>query len=472
MYLLPHFLLNHLPKEITRINHFWLIVMLVVGITGSFNGMAQHRWLAFEHVTVIDMKIPEPRRNQTVLIEDERIIAVGPTGKVRVPKQAQVIHAKGKFLIPGLWDAHVHITKAGPNSLPLFIANGITSVRDMGGDPEMLLDWREKIESGKLLGPRIKTPGPILEDEANVARMLQEGTVEPVSHTRVAIGSVDNAIRKVDSLSRLGVDFLKIRTVTSKAVYEAIASEARKKGLALTGHAVVGPEEMLLAGQRSIEHAFLPPLISTMIKTERAELFHRMAKQNMVVVPTLITGKSIQVPYKQAASLVNDQSGRLDYRRRYVSGYLIEDWREQVAELTQYPAGLDTLLAGRVKDLREMHRAGVRLMAGTDVGVLLIYPGFSLHQELILMVKEIGLTPYEALQSATIYPAEFFNLQNDLGTIETGKRADLLLLGADPLRNISNTQKIMGVVANGSYFSKSAIQELLNNVKSKSKLKR
>lgn len=229
MYLLPHFLLNHLPKEITRINHFWLIVMLVVGITGSFNGMAQHRWLAFEHVTVIDMKIPEPRRNQTVLIEDERIIAVGPTGKVRVPKQAQVIHAKGKFLIPGLWDAHVHITKAGPNSLPLFIANGITSVRDMGGDPEMLLDWREKIESGKLLGPRIKTPGPILEDEANVARMLQEGTVEPVSHTRVAIGSVDNAIRKVDSLSRLGVDFLKIRTVTSKAVYEAIASEARKK---------------------------------------------------------------------------------------------------------------------------------------------------------------------------------------------------------------------------------------------------
>lgn len=425
---------------------------------------AQTKPLAFTHATVIDMTGAPPEPDVTVIVVGNRIAAVGKSGKVRVPAGAQVVNAKGKFLIPGMWDMHVHLAKAGGNTLPLFVANGVTSVRDMGGDYEAVLAWRREILSGARLGPRIKTAGPLLESTKNVERMKREGTVEPVERTRIGVPNPEAAAAIVESVAKLGVDFLKLRTVASPETYRAIAVAARKANLPLTGHAVVPPEEIVQAGQRSIEHSLFPPL-DKLTEAQRKELFRKLAAGGVHVVPTLINGEgSLLVANETAAAIVEDSRGLVDSRRKYLSGYLIEDWREQVAERKQYPFDLQQFMPGMLRDLREMRQAGVRLMPGTDVAVVLIYPGFSLHDELRLLVTAAGMTPMEALVSATRHPAEWFGMQESLGTVEAGKIADLVLLEANPLEDINNTKRINAVVMNGRYFSKGSLGKMLTDV--------
>src|SRR5262245_10913163 len=218
----------------------------------------QRKPLVFTYVTVIDATGAAAKPNLTVVLTGERIAAIGQAGQVRIPKGSQVINAAGKFLIPGLWDMHVHLAKSGENTLPLFIANGITSVRDMGGDPELLLRWRQEVVEGKRLGPRIKTAGPILESANNVKRMKMEGTVEPVDRFRRGVPNPESAEAIVDSVAKLGVDFLKIRTSASLETFKAIAAAAKKHGLSLVGHPTASPEELIKAGQSSIEHGFFP----------------------------------------------------------------------------------------------------------------------------------------------------------------------------------------------------------------------
>src|SRR5262245_26665438 len=199
--------------------------------------------LALTRVAVIDGGGAPARPKMTVVIAGGRIAAIGENGKTPVPKGARVIDASGKYLIPGLWDMHVHLAKAGENTLPLFIANGVTGVRDMGGDGALVLKWRDEIAAGKRTGPRIKAAGPILESARNVERMKREGTVEPVDRFRVGVAGPEEAENVVERLAKLGVDFIKIRTVASPETYRAIAAAARKRNLALVGHAAVAPEE-------------------------------------------------------------------------------------------------------------------------------------------------------------------------------------------------------------------------------------
>jgi imidazolonepropionase-like amidohydrolase len=191
--------------------------------------------LALTRVTVIDATGAPARPKMTVVIAGGRIAAIGENGKTPIPKGARVIDASGKYLIPGLWDMHVHLAKAGENALPLFIANGVTGVRDMGGDAAMVLKWRDEIGAGKRLGPRIKAAGPILESARNVERMKREGTVEPVDRFRIGVAGPDEAENVVERVVKMGVDFIKIRTVASPETYRAIAAAARKRNLALVG---------------------------------------------------------------------------------------------------------------------------------------------------------------------------------------------------------------------------------------------
>jgi imidazolonepropionase-like amidohydrolase len=359
---------------------------------------------------------------------------------------------------------HVHLGKTGENSLPLFIANGITSVRDMGGDYAQVLKWREEVAGWKRPGPRIKAAGPILESASNIERMKREGTVEPVDRFRLGVSNPESAATIVDSVANMGVDFIKVRTVASLETYRAIAAAAKKNHLALVGHSAASPEEIIKAGQRSIEHSFIPPL-SSRSKDQRKELFQKLMTEGTVVTPTLVVGEALLASPEAAAAIVEDAQGRLDSRRRYLSGYLIEDWREQAAEKKEIKLDdLNKLLSERLRDVREMRQTGVRLMPGTDAAVLLIWPGFSLHDELRLMVQQIGMSSMEALISATRYPAEFFRLQDTLGTVEQGKIADLVLLEANPLAEIKNTQKIAAVVVNGKFFSKESLQKMLAEV--------
>ncbi len=194
-------------------------------------------------------------------------------------------------------------------------------------------------------------------------------------------------------------------------------------------------------------------------------MFRQLAEKKIAIVPTLINGEgSLLVANERAALIVDDTRGALDSRRKYLSGYLIEDWREQVAERKEFSFDFKKFVPSLLRDLREMRESGVRLMPGTDVAVVLIYPGFSLHDELRLLVTEVGMTPMEALVSATRHPAEFFGMQYSLGTIEKGKIADLVLLEANPLDEISNTRKITAVVVNGRFLPKSTLQRMLADV--------
>ncbi|MEW6207030.1 MAG: amidohydrolase family protein, partial [Acidobacteriota bacterium] len=349
------------------------------------------------------------------------------------------------------------------STLPLFIANGVTGVRDMGGDYELLLRWRKEIAEGKRLGPRILTAGPILESASNIERMKREGTVEPVDRFRLGVPNAESAEAIVSRVAAMGVDFIKVRTASSLETYRAIAAAAQKHNLALVGHAAVSPEEIIKAGQRSVEHSFIPPL-SGRTAEQRAELFRKMAAAKIAVTPTLVVGEALLAPYGRAAAIAEDSQGKLDSRRRYLSGYLIEDWREQVAEKKEARMDLTKMFSERARDLREMHQSGIVLLPGTDAAVLLIFPGFSLHDELRLLVEQAGLTPMEAIVSATRRPSEFLRLERSLGTIEPGKIADLVLLDANPLDDIRATQRIAGVAIAGRFFSKAELQKMLARV--------
>lgn len=447
----------------------FFLFALILSLIPSVMTQTKSKSIAFTHVTVIDATGAAAQSDMVVVVADGKIAEIGKFGKVKIPKKSQVIDGGGKFLIPGLWDMHVHLSKAGENALPLFVANGITSVRDMGGDYVKLLQWRkEAAAAGTRLSPRIKTPGALLETQDNVARMKREGTVEPVDKFRIGINTPDEARRAVDLMWSLGVDFIKFRTVASPEVYQAIAAESKAKGLMFVGHQFGTPEAMIAAGQKSIEHYIYPPIITN---PRHAEIYKKMVDGGVYICTTMVVAdESLFVSYDDAKRQVEDKTGVIDFRRKYLSGYLIEDWTEQLEEKKQpSPVDYAKLKEILIKDFREMHKAGVRIMPGTDVAVLLIYPGFSLHDELRLLVSDVGLTPMEAIVSATRYPAEFFGMQKTLGTIEKGKIADLVLLDANPLDDIGNTKRIDAVVLNGKYFSKRAIENMTADVEAAAK---
>lgn len=439
------------------------VFLFAVILSLSFTSVSQAKpkTVVFTHVTVIDATGADAQSEMVVIIAGGKIADIGKFGKIKIPKTAQVIDATGKFLIPGLWDMHVHLSKAGENTFPLFIANGITSVRDMGGDYLQLLKWRKESADGTRLAPRIKTAGALLESAENVARMKREGTVEPVDKFRIGIATSDEARKAVALMASLGVDFIKFRTVASPEVYRAIAEEAKARNLMFVGHQFGSPDAMIAAGQKSIEHYIYPPIV---LNPNRAEIYKKMVDGGTFIVPTtVVADKSLLISYDDAKKIVEDINGTMDFRRKFLSGYLIEDWKEQLEERKQ-PSGFDLAKLKEIllKDLQEMHKAGVRIMPGTDVGVLLIFPGFTLHDELQNLVQHVGLTSMEAIISATRYPAEFFGMQTTLGTIQKGKTADLVLLDANPLDDIKNTTKIAAVIFNGKYLPKPELEKLLS----------
>jgi imidazolonepropionase-like amidohydrolase len=420
--------------------------------------------IAIVNVTLIDGGGGPPRRNATVVIENDSIVAVGDR-TTAVPEGATVIDGTNRFLIPGLFDSHIHLSKFGEGSLKLCIANGVTSVRDMGSDLDEVHAWRSEIESGTRVGPRIRTSGPMLESAANMQRMLDEHVVEPVAAYRSPVATPADAAKTVASLKQRGVDYIKVRTIASKAAYFAIGDAARKAGLPLVGHAYsLTPAELLKAGQRSIEHYLPANLLPTDEGARRAQ-FRELARAGVVLVPTLIVGpESLFVPSSRAEAITNDSAGAIEPRRRYVSEHLQRDWREQLAERrADEPRDWDNFAKTAYRIDREMHEEGMRLLAGTDTGVLLIYPGFAVHDELQQLVGALGLTPSQALLAATSNPAEFLG-DTDAGVIAEGKRADLVVLDADPLEDIANTKKIAAVIARGRHYDRAALDRMLAEV--------
>lgn len=425
-----------------------LLLLLPLPLSAQQKETGERKSFALTHVTIIDVKGAQARRDMTVIISGSRITAIGKYGRVRVPAGFRIIDATGKFLIPGLWDMHVHLGDEEFDRsayLPLFIANGVTGIRIMDGAPEHHL-WRQEIESGKLLGPRMLIASPIIG-------------LNKISEAE--------AVEEVRKAKRDGADFIKVHDNLPRASYFALMNEARRLGLSVEGHVPLAltAEEVSAAGQKSIEH--LTGLDEAKTNNAQAEKLIAIFKKNRTwQCPTIIMRRNY--------AWLDDASFASDPRLKYVKPSWKRRWLKMTEDAGNTPqsewAKRKELVHREKQLVGKMQRAGVPILAGTDDANPYSFPGFSLHEELALLV-EAGLTPAEALQSATLNPAKFLNRLNALGTIERGKLADLVLLDANPLEDIHNTNRINAVVADGLYLDRKALDNILAEVEAAARKK-
>ena len=470
-----------------------LLLALAAFLFAQTRQSTQPQALVFTHVTVIDATGAPGKPDMTVVITGNRISQLGPTNTMRVSKDAQVVDATGEFLIPGLWDMHIHWFGFDKSYLQLFTANGVTGVRVMWGAP-IHFEWRKEIQAGTLLGPRMVIASAILDGP------------KPIWPGSVAVANEAEARAAVISVKKQGFDFVKVYSLLPREAYFAIADEAKKQGLAFAGHVPysVSAGEASDAGQKSIEHLtgilaacssreaelskgfqdvyFNPPqgkrlpspmrtrpltrmMLETFSPDKAATLFSRLKRNHTWQCPTLTVLRS--------GAFINDAHFRDDPRLKYMPTQLRTSWDPtadfRFKERTAEDFDLSRLVYKKQIELvGMMHRAGVELLAGTDVLNPYCFPGFSLHDELTLLVQA-GLSPMDALQAATINPARFLGQEHELGTVEKGKIADLVLLEANPLEDIRNTTKINSVVLNGRFLDRNALDQLLTELEAAAK---
>ena len=426
--------------------------------------------LVFQHVTVIDATGAPARPDMTLTVADGRIAALGKAGTVPLPKDAEIVDATGKFLIPGLWDMHAHL--AGTEFLSLCVANGVTGVREMHAFyPALVFYWRQQTAAGKLLGPHIVAAGAMVDGP------------KPRWPAAVTATNEQEGREAVRSLKQRGADFIKVYDKLPRTAYFAIADEAKKQGLPFAGHVPVAVSivEASDAGQKSIEHLTGVLLacaaneadlrkevdeqwnVRLQVKAlagyreEKAQaLFARFAKNGTWQCPTLTVLRAL-------ASL-DDKEFTADDRVKYITPYL------RTMLYPKGPVASSEEFADRKKVFRKylavvgaMQKAGVALLAGTDTPNPYCFPGFSLHDEMALLVQA-GLTPMQALQTATRNPAQYLGRSKELGTVEAGKIADLVLLDANPLEDIGNTRRIAAVVVGGKLLPRAALRAMLDKV--------
>jgi imidazolonepropionase-like amidohydrolase len=460
----------------------WLALQLLV-FTLTLSSPAQTKTpsqsglIVVTHVNVIDMIGARPKADMTVVITGDRITSVQKAGKGRIPAGARAIDGHGKYLIPGLWDMHVHWYD--DRLLSLFIANGVTGVRQMFGSP-LHLEWRKRIEHGEMLGPRQFVASPIVDGP------------NPVWPGSIMVGNAEDGRSAVRSIKEQGYDFVKVYTRLPRNAYFAIADEAKKQGITFGGHVpeVVSVAEASNSGQKSIEHLTNLSLSSSSVEAdlrrEMAELLTgpdttgawRRFDQKVLDTYDAKTARSLY------ALLAENRHGNARRRRCSLTSSL-DDALSNDARLRYIPHSVKTLwdpandfrlktrtaadwdLSKRTyrrsfEMVRPMRRSGVRFLAGTDALNPFCFPGFSLHDELALLV-EAGLTPFEALQAATVNPAIFMGKSDSLGSIEQGKIADLVLLDANPLSSIANTRQISAVIFGGRLFDRKQLDTMLED---------
>jgi hypothetical protein len=429
------------------------------------------------HVIVIDVTTGKKLPDQTVVLQAGRILSVSASGSAN-PPQGRIFDVHGSFLIPGLWDMHVHIQDL--EDLPLYIANGVTGVRLMFGARDTN-ELRAKLATVPV-SPEIIFGSAIVDGDP------------PVWPGSIIVNKPDEARRTVDNIKSGGADFVKIYSGIPRDAYFALADEARKQDIPFVGHLPyqVRATEASDAGQRSIEH--LDGIAIACSKKEQSlikelrpgrylekmnlyvealhsfdsaqcqALFAQFKKNSTWQVPTLTVHRSM--------GWMNDSHFTTDSRLAYMSGDVRSRWQpENDFRFRRWPPTEFELHRGLFAADKQMvgimFRAGVPLLAGTDAMNPFCFPGFSLHDELALLV-ESGLTPIAALQAATIRPAEFLARTEEFGAIAPGKRANLVLLAADPLVDIHNTTQIQAVWFEGKYFDHAALDAILANAKHRS----
>jgi imidazolonepropionase-like amidohydrolase len=446
------------------------------------NSVCAAQTLRIVNATVVDVANGRLTPNATITIQGNRITSVS-TARTPAPSSGQVVDARGMFVIPGLWDMHTHSffsdnpAEGTDLVLPLFVANGVTGIRDMGSALDPVLKARADVAAHKLVGPRMIVSGPML-DGPKVAFPAS------VAITTPAVGQ-----RVVDSLKRRGVDFIKIQSGVPRDAYFAIADEAKKLGIPFEGHVpdAIRAAEAITAGQRSFEHLigifeasspdedkYIKDKYSGGTKRPGAFLATYDAAREAAIIKQLAAAKVWQCPtlfWERGQWLVDTVDVAKDPDLAYAAHSWVASWPKTRASildgLSSDPLAVRTKFVAHELDIvRKLHAASVPFLAGTDTPAGVdVLPGISLHLELQRFVAA-GFTPLEALQTATLNPAKYYDRLNDFGSVSTGRIADLVLLERNPLADIRNTRTIRGVVADGRYVSASDLETLRTRLKS------
>jgi len=438
--------------------------------------------LAVTHVTVIDVAGGATHPDQTLVVVGNRIARLGPSATTLAPRGASVVDASGAFVMPGLWDMHVHLFRHSGSPpadvheryFPLFLANGVTGVRDMWTTLEdrlTLLAWRRDEATGALPGPRIVGSSTIVDGPKSIWAAA------------IHVANAVQARRVVDSLAQGGAEFIKVYTDLGRDAYFAIAAHTKRLGLPFAGHLPfsVTAAEASDAGQKSIEHLGFtddcsmardqivrlrldPSLprpaggvaqlyLSTYSDSMCGVLFRRFVQNDTWQVPTLVVHRM--------AGLTFDDARTLGVRMQYITPEERATWEQRIRPGSPQAAETRRKVFQRDLDIVAlMQRAGVPVLAGSDVANPWLIAGYSLHDELALFVQA-GMSPLAALQTATINPARYLGALDSLGTVVEGKIADLVLLDANPLEDVRNVDRIRAVVANGRLLTRAALDSLL-----------
>jgi hypothetical protein len=457
-----------------------IVLMAIVAVESAPEPVPQQ--FVLTNVNVVDTRSGNVDRHLTILVRNGRIASIGRLGLVGGGPNIRVVNGNGRYVIPGLWDMHVH-SAGGPAGAwnekviyPLYVANGVTGVRDMGGDPDLLEGRRQRIREGDLIGPRLVMAGPFLDGG--------QGDVETIP-----VNGPGDAHAAVIALKKRGVDFIKILSNLSHDTYLAVAEECRRQHIQFAGHVPdsVSASEASSDNQRSIEHltgillacssqeeelrqqrldalarkdlaaysAARKGILETYDPRKAYNLFVQLSDNNTYQVPTLI--------WTQSESKMDDATTASDPRLQYVPRSVRKQWERQKQEAQDSPQDLadaKKLLVRYLGLVGAMHKAGVRFMAGTDGPDPYVFPGFSLHDELELLVMS-GFSPAQALQSATFYPALFMAKLDQYGVIDKGRQADMVVLDGNPVVDIRNTRKIDAVVLGGRYYSREELNAML-----------
>lgn len=442
---------------------FKLLRLLTLGVCGllPIASQAQERAVAITNVTVIDATGRAPLPGMTVVVSGDRIKTIARN--VPPPAGAETVDGTGKYLIPGLRDMHVHLGSYddGKAILGRLVASGLTGVRDMASPVDEILRLRQDVREGTLKGPRLTVGGPILQGPLPFQ-------TPPMIRT---VGNQEDARSAVDDLWDRGVDFIKVGDTIERDEFLAVAAQAKRRNLPLVGHlpASVTPVEASRAGQKSIEHFGSARFHGVLIGCSDDETALRLAAQHTLdsartggpspdatlLRAAFITRLLDSYNAGKARSLFDEFARNKTWQVPTLVG-IRDVWNSQQAQLTEEDReAADRLWRKYGELIRGMRAAGVRLMAGTDVPVA---RGRSpLHEELRLLV-EAGLSPMEALQTATRNPAEYLGVLRDEGTLETGKFADLVLLEANPLADITNIGRVAAVVLRGRLITGAQLQ--------------
>lgn len=448
-----------------------------------------------------DISIIDPEKgliaHQTIILKDGKILKVAPSETLELSRENQIVDGKGKFMIPGLWDAHVHFAyeeELAPRMFDLFLAYGITSVRDTGGRMDFVKKWKEKALADPTNAPRVMIAGPLLDGMPNVYDGGDPGH-PPLS---VGLTTVEEVTLKVNELDSLGVDLLKAYEMLSPEQFAKITQMGKEKGLKVTGHVPLSMDVISAsnAGLNSMEHIrnleFSCASNSDELLRERQEIIamsttekgaalrtkiHELQRMKAVenfdenkaneVLKVLADNGTWQIPTLTLAKAYSTRYfANPDWQESFKSlpSSIERQWKSQIEEYmkTEVPESSRQYSKWFLNMVGKMHESKIEIMSGTDTPIFFFTPGRSLHKELELLV-EVGLSPLEALKTATINPARYFNLEHELGGIKENMWADLVILNANPLENIDNTRLIHAVIKQGKYYDRSKLDQLLEN---------